>query len=31
MIASEKGYVEIVKILIAGGGKDTVNENDKVS
>ena len=31
MIASYGGDVEIVKILIAAGGKDIVNEKDNVS
>jgi predicted ABC-type ATPase len=29
--ASEQGHVEIVKVLIAAGGKDIVNEKDNVS
>jgi hypothetical protein len=31
MKASEEGHVEIVKILIAAGGKDLLNEKDDVS
>jgi hypothetical protein len=31
MMASYGGHVEIVKILIAAGGKDIVNEKTKVS
>jgi hypothetical protein len=31
MSASEQGHVEIVKVLIAAGVKDIVNEKDNVS
>jgi hypothetical protein len=31
MMASSQGHVEIVKILIAAGGKDIVKEKNKVS
>jgi predicted ABC-type ATPase len=31
MIARRERYVEIVKVLIAAGGKDILNEKDKVS
>jgi hypothetical protein len=31
MKASSKGHVEIVKILIAAGGEDIVNEKNIVS
>ena len=31
MKASSEGHMEIVKALIAAGGKDTVNEKDIVS
>ena len=31
MKASCSGYVEIVKLLIAAGGKDIVNETNNVS
>jgi hypothetical protein len=31
MMASSKGHVEIVNVLIAAGGEDIVNEKTKVS
>jgi hypothetical protein len=31
MMASSQGHVEIVKVLIAAGGKDILNEKTNVS